>query len=1191
MPAMLTQPRKNPAPLALLDPDIPGRTEQQLPSGEWGLNFAAVQGNFPNKGLKVYIEPWAGPMGIGDNVKLLLDGDQVDQHTITQPTEVGERVTLWVAPGRLQTGPYELAYAVKRPSQAEETYTPPVRLYVKLELPGGQDTDPDPGSHSELYMYIDPALVEDGVDDDAARNGVDIIIKAKPGSASPLPYPNITEGDLIYLSWGGVEVISDPVSQVQIDDPDNNPIIVHVTEAIIRDEAGDSGPEGLAVTFKIHDRVNNASEDWCPETRLVVDTGQSRLIAPILEQANGNVLNLDTLGDEALQLQVWADDTTLFAKDDVIIMRVKGTTLDGGLIEETARQTVEKNPPVVVDVLLPNSAARALAKTQAVFSYKLERGGTVLQQSKGRFINIIGEPNLLAAPIAEDAQNGALDPDLTSTRIRIPFDERIEEGMAIELKWFGTRADLSSYEPELEWYFPSRDEVEAKEDFFIPVEGRHLKTLEGGTLDLSYNLLSDEDGEIVSRGSRHAATLNVGEPQLELVPAIVLGEQDGALEPDDLPNGISKVTCPAPVANPSKPKDVVSWQLLDAEGEQLFEDFKTLNSLNAGKAVEFPLNATFVQQYFEALRGEKLTVNYNILRFETGRYSYSNPLEFIVGTALELDPPSVKEANGATLKPFNAKDTLTIEVPVNADLLPDDKLKVIWTGAPGTPAEGSYTSGETLVSDGLDIEIPNSVVAFNLGKSVVVSYEVIRGNDKPIPSGDFDLAVEVFAQDDLLEAKPLLMAAANNGEGPKLDLSAITSDTPCLIGRWPLIALDQDVWLRLRGTKADGTPGYNFAIYAPPPRGPSVDADWISQGVHAVNAPYAYLKELKHGSELTVEFKADFSKTTNEAEAQTFPIRTYVVSTLPDVLPPPDVVEADANHAVDPSVLSNGITVQVLPFDGMLVGYDITMTFEGTADGSATQTKRVERIEPIDYAISQATLLPNSDRTVNVFYQVFNNGQPITERSLHYPLKVLGLEWNSFAINGWNTSAFQPTTGFDSASFQRTARRAVGTISYTSSRPDDVTVESGTGRVSFRRAWTGSVTMTARDGAMRTITYTLNAPAKWFLLETLAKRDIPEHYAFVQSNAGKGYRPALYTDWSPRASTRQIGWLWNEWGDLTAYTGWPAPTGQDQNIWLVSDPGGTPGWRGGSFLNRPTHWSINNHGQGRHWTICYRLNP
>ena len=742
---MLTQPKKDVSTLALLPPDIPGRTEQDLPSGEWGLNFAAVQGNFPNKGLKVYIPPWATLMDIGDNVKLLLKGGEVDQHTITDETERNERVTLWVPPGRLQTGPHELTYVIKRPSQAEETYTPPVRLYVKLELPGGQDTDPDPGSHSELYMYIDPALVEDGVDQDAAENGVDIIVRAKPGSPSPLPYPNIAEGDLIHLSWGGVPVLSDPVTQEQIDDPTSNPIVIHVSKEIICEKVGDSGAEGLAVTFKIHDLVDNASEDWCPEIRLVVDTGNSRLMAPILEQADGNVLDLDTLGDEALKLQVWAELVDGFAKDDVIIMRIKGITLDGEPVEETVRRTIEENPPTVVIVPLSNSKARALAKTQAVFSYKQERGGTVIQQSKGRFVNIIGEPTVLAAPIAEDAQSGALDPDLTSTRIRIPFDERIGEDMAIELKWFGTRADQSSYEPELEWYFPSRQEIEDKEDFFIIVEGRHLKTLEGGTLDLSYNLLSDENGEIVRRDSRHAALLNVGEPQFELVKAIVDGEQDGALEPGDLPNGISNVTCPAPVANPSKPNDRVSWQLLDAQGVQLFEDSKTLNALSAGKKVEFPLSAAFVQQYFEAHRGEELTVKYDIWRSETGKYSYANPLEFVIGEARQplLDPAKVREAVDDVLDPANALNGAHIDIEANDPENAGDHFYVTWTTQDGELRfEDDKNITGNMQGKPVEFPVPRSAVLASVDQIVTISYWVELFEGGEAPGEDYQLLVE-----------------------------------------------------------------------------------------------------------------------------------------------------------------------------------------------------------------------------------------------------------------------------------------------------------------------------------------------------------------------------------------------------------------------------------------------------------------
>ncbi|MFJ4197104.1 hypothetical protein ACIP0B_23805, partial [Pseudomonas sp. NPDC089534] len=313
---MLIQPLRTVAPLALREPEIPGRTEPQLPDGSWGINCAAAKDNFPDKGMKVHVLEWSG-MQVGDSVVIDFDNGKVDQHTITQASEVGQRVTLWVPPGRITSGAHTLSYTVTRLSQAPEPFSPPVRLYVKLELPGGQDLDPEEGAHSELYQYIDPELVAGGIDKDAAAQGVDIVIKAKPGRPAKPVYPNMAVGDVVTLSWGGVLVRSAPVTQAQVDDPANNPLTVHVSPAAIL-EAGDSGPEGLAVTFTLHDLVNNAAEDWCRETRLVVDTGSSRLEAPIVKQANGNVLDLDTLGDEDLDLQVWADATN-FKLNDVIV--------------------------------------------------------------------------------------------------------------------------------------------------------------------------------------------------------------------------------------------------------------------------------------------------------------------------------------------------------------------------------------------------------------------------------------------------------------------------------------------------------------------------------------------------------------------------------------------------------------------------------------------------------------------------------------------------------------------------------------------------------------------------------------------------------------------------------------------------------------------------------------------------------
>lgn len=111
---MLIQPSRK-IPKDLREPEIPGRTEPQLPSGEWGINYAAALGNFTN-GLKVHVLPYAD-MKLGDGIELQLDGATVDQQTLTQTAQLGQRVTLWVEPRHSINGSHTLGYTIKRDHQ------------------------------------------------------------------------------------------------------------------------------------------------------------------------------------------------------------------------------------------------------------------------------------------------------------------------------------------------------------------------------------------------------------------------------------------------------------------------------------------------------------------------------------------------------------------------------------------------------------------------------------------------------------------------------------------------------------------------------------------------------------------------------------------------------------------------------------------------------------------------------------------------------------------------------------------------------------------------------------------------------------------------------------------------------------------------------------------------------------------
>ncbi|QQN96670.1 hypothetical protein [Pseudomonas sp. SW-3] len=932
---MLVQPVRHPFSMLLREPEIPGARLLDSSTDVWAINRAAALDNFPINGLKVYVPAWSS-MGKGDKVELQFDDQVVNQHIITDDAEVGQRVTLWVEPRHWLTGAHTLAYRVTRFNQGAETFTPALKLYAKLEIPAGQDTDDTPGSHSNLYLFIDPAIVENIVDKEIAAAGVDIIIRAESGTG--VPYPDAAVGDVMVLSWGGVLVESAPLTAEQISDPATHPIVIHVDEATILD-AGDTDISGLAVTFRVRDVVHNYSQDWCKATRLVVMTGVDFLDAPVVQEAVNNVLDLDALGEDDITGEVWAKGPA-FEQDDRIILKMRGTTVDNEAVEVIAPAQTVDNLPHTYKVILSNADVRQLAKTQVTFSYRVERPGvTDPLPSKGQFVTFIGEPKHLAAPKAEDEQNGAIDPDLPHPRVRIPFDPIMQQGMAIDLIWAGTRPDTGSYTPELDWYFPTWEEIEAQQDFFIAVDGRHLKTLEGGTLELSYYLLREgPNGEVIRRESLHAALLQVGEPQLELVKPIVLGEQDGALEPGDLPGGIGKLTAPRPTVKPTQSGDIVTYTWT-GEVTGTTEDSVTLNGLSKDKDVNFTLNATFVAEHIEPNRGKKVTVSYRIWRAATSETSYSNVLEFGVGQAIgQLLPPAVKEADGGTrLDPLNAQTHLTAVVNYDG-MLVGDQISVKWTGADGTLPEGSHTTAPWPVTTLGPQEIPlePKVVAFSLGKAITVNYKVTRGSS-PMPSDTLTLSVLPLPENVL--DKPLILQAADNGEGAEFDVSQLTANAVIQVNAWPFIALKQFVWLRVQGTNNDDSP-YAQTFWQPPLS--QTNETWITQGFYTHPIPFNELKNLKDGSELKVEFKAGLSGSQDENNALLFQVRTYTVKAVEDVKP-----------AITRVTDSNGDEIAE---GGRTVDTSITLT---------GRSKKGQRVDVLDGTVSKGQ--PTADPVTGIW--------------------------------------------------------------------------------------------------------------------------------------------------------------------------------------------------------------------------------
>lgn len=282
---------------------------------------------------------------------------------------------------------------------------------------------------------------------------------------------------------------------------------------------------------------------------------------------------------------------------------------------------------------------------------------------------------------------------------------------------------------------------------------------------------------------------------------------------------------------------------------------------------------------------------------------------------LDLPAPTVKGQTGTNFSPTQPE--VRVLVP-QGSLLPSDKLSVIWRGAAGTPLAGSYTSPQRLVSAGLEIAVPRSVLAYNLGKQVTVTYGVER-NGKTTTSLPLPLNILTLPASALITPK-IIEADANNF----LDVMALGSKNATIHALLhTLIEAGQPCWLSLEGKKADGT-AHNLPLWNGLPE--QVNDTWIRQGFWPIALVSSYLTQLGHGTTLTIKFKVSLDKSNNPATATVFQDRPYsikavalVVPTLVNVLNANNV-EVQEGTSTTSDVLklkgkaSNGLNVEI--FDG-----------------------------------------------------------------------------------------------------------------------------------------------------------------------------------------------------------------------------------------------------------------------------------
>jgi len=715
---------------------------------------------------------------------------------------------------------------------------------VKLEAPGNPDTGPDPVNPN----LAAPAVVPRDIDSEAAKDGAVVTIQ---------PWDNMDPDDALTLLWGGEALVVNGPTVGQ-------PVVIPVSEAVIL--AARDNP-ALPVRYRVRDAVGNASK-LSPTTPVNVQATVPFYERPKVMQAVGDELDLNALGAGDVDVQIDTEQDGI-AVGDTVLLTWAGTTADGTPLPEE-HLSLEVTNASFLDFAVPNAAAAPLAQGRVMLYYVING-----RPSAVRHLSVTGEVQTLAAPSVQEAADGGLDPANVGVAAHVQVEPYagMDMGDRVTFYWSGTR----NGEP-VSFLTGFRDVTEAdttpdNRAIVFAVEKAEVEALEGAVLNIYYTV--DLYGQGLQPPSP-TLTLEVGDGAGQLPAPTVDHVEDGVLDPADAPLG-TNVRLTVTADEMRDLLDISAQGLLAYDTVRMFwtgdggpNSFSNATRFTAGREVVFPVDP----EYITGNEGFTVSVSYQLEGVNEPTRP-SRVLEVRVGSALELEAPSLKEAPGGVLDPLDALATLTLEV--TTPLEPADLLSAIWVGADG----GRYATEPKPVSEtGQSIALPLTLVAFSLGKAAKISYAVTRGSNPPVASPERVITVQAIPASALPE--PFIMQAADGGQGDELFLSDIEeSGATVRIPVWPHIAYAQRVWLRLTGTRSDDS-ALALTLWA----GADVTSGEISAGYLQKTVAYKELKLLGEGSTLRVHFAVNFSKVEDEATAVVFPERRYTVSTVRDLAPP-----------------------------------------------------------------------------------------------------------------------------------------------------------------------------------------------------------------------------------------------------------------------------------------------------------------
>jgi hypothetical protein len=807
-------------------------------------------------GLQGTVPAWLS-MSIGDRVDVFWNNatQAVWSKTIQYESELNRDVIFTLAKDFVLDGDAtNVYYKISGKNYPGEESRPRLKLLVKLTRPGEYDDIPGDDGHSDLNFSLDRYEV----DQDFPQNGV-VTMRI-------VPYRNLTRYDRIHARWGSQQVMH-LVSPEQAADPLKNPIDITFDYDLIK-AAGDGS--AVAVAFQVVDRCGNYPDERAPWSALqsvLVDMNGDRLDPPLVlvKGQPTTRVDLDELGDDDVKVHVSTPDDDFDVGDEVLLTWI-GTPAQGPQIIVGPLSMAVKFVNFHLEFIIPNEAVRAIAKGSASVGFVRRREGETDRPSKNASVSVVGDISRLLAPGVVEAPGGTLPVDTKWATVSVPWYVGRNGSDLLNVIW---KAKAPGGDPV--YYEDPRQvgNIADGEPVLRAVAQSDIQRFDGLSVKVYY-VITNRDNLLLSVRESLPFMMQVGvaKPIFDR-PEVEEADDNDVLNPDNVPpTGATLVL----THTGTQDKDRFNFNWKGSASGGSFSDHIDLIPVTAGK----PVRVTVPKQYVTANRDGTVVADYKIERGgET--LGYSQELKLRIGVALDLKEPRIKEANRNILDPFAAQDTLTAVIPAYSNMI-GTQVTVTWSGTPG---QGSATTDPVDITEQVDKEVTlsRSVVPFNLGKQVSVTYTVIR-NSVPQGSDELLLGVLPITDGDPRLGLPLIIEAANSGNDPEFDISALTTNATMRVNSYPFIALEQYVWLRVTGTLND-TNGSEYAKTFWQPPGSKTNSMWISQGFQTHTIPLADLKSLRNGSDLKMEFKTGLGGSTDENVATTFKERVYKIKAGP----------------------------------------------------------------------------------------------------------------------------------------------------------------------------------------------------------------------------------------------------------------------------------------------------------------------